>query len=75
VLGVIFDTDPAHAEGLEQWEIDYIDAFFDSLSWDVTDRNPMVSEIQFAKFLSMADTDRRWTYEGSLTTPPCSNSV
>ena len=23
----------------------------------------------------MVDTNNRWTYEGSLTTPPCSNSV
>lgn len=75
VLGVFFDTDPMYKEGLAGWQIRNIDAFFESMTWTETTKDPKVSEVKFADFLQMVDTDNRWTYEGSLTTPPCSNSV
>jgi carbonic anhydrase len=75
VLGVFFDTDPKHAERFDDWEIEIIDAMFESMQWDVTDKNPKVKELKVGDFLKIVDTTNRWTYDGSLTTPPCSNTV
>lgn len=32
-------------------------------------------EMPIGDFLNMVDIGNRWTYEGSLTTPPCTNSI
>lgn len=48
---------------------------FDSLEWTKTDGNPTVKEEKVSDFLQQTETDNRWTYEGSLTTPPCTTSV
>lgn len=52
-----------------------IDEFFDSLKWSVTDKNPKVEEVTYGKLMMMADMNNRWTYTGSVTTPPCAQHV
>jgi carbonic anhydrase len=74
-LGVLFDTDEEAAKGFTDEEIEIIDNFFESMSWSITDKNPKVKQVMVGDFLQMLDTNNRWTYEGSLTTPPCSTSV
>jgi len=48
---------------------------FDSLEWTKTDGNPRVKEMKIGTFLQMVEANERWTYDGSLTTPPCSTKV
>jgi ATP-dependent Zn protease len=48
---------------------------FDSQKWDVITGKATVKENKIGEFLQMVDTNNRWTYQGSLTTPPCTNSV
>ena len=48
---------------------------FDSMKWEVLDSNPVVDEIHIGDFLQMVDASQRWTYRGSLTTPPCSTAI
>jgi carbonic anhydrase len=52
-----------------------VDEFFDSLQWTVTDKNPKVDEVTYGKLMMMADMNNRWTYTGSVTTPPCAQNV
>ena len=52
-----------------------IDEFFDSLKWSVTDKNPKVEEVTYGNLMMMADMNNRWTYTGSVTTPPCAQNV
>jgi hypothetical protein len=81
VLGVLFDTDPDIAARFKEDEIKIVDDFFDSLRWDTTiidsDKYGIFPSIDLkvGDFMNMIDAKKRWTYEGSLTTPPCSTSV
>ena len=54
-----------------------IDKFFDSLQWDIVDRNPIAPVIPFADLMDLFDLKKneRWAYTGSLTRPPCSEYV
>lgn len=52
-----------------------IDGFFESLSWSTTDKNPKVKEVPYGQLMMMADMNNRWTYVGSVTTPPCAQNV
>jgi len=48
-----------------------IDGFFESLQWTTIDAQPKVAEVPYGKLMMMADMNNRWTYVGSVTTPPC----
>lgn len=51
-----------------------IDTFFETL--DLTNFNdPKVNLVTYGDLLTMVDTDNRWVYKGSVTTPPCAQSV
>lgn len=78
-----------------------VDAFFDSLDWDVMEedtssdpanqpaqdadgkrnlrdvkiKNPIVPKVNYGEVMMLFDTDRKWVYEGSQTTPPCATTV
>jgi carbonic anhydrase len=60
---------------MEEWETAIIDEFFDTLEWNVSDQNPIVHKVTYGKLMNMVDMDNRWTYRGSVTTPPCASSV
>jgi len=57
-------------------EVKIINAFFDSLEWDDATAEPkLVDEVTYGDLMNMADTNNRWTYKGSVTTPPCAQNV
>lgn len=72
-LGIIFDTtnyDPSVTDGQRA----QIDKFFDSLMlYDQT--NPISAEVAYGELIDALDTDNRWVYKGSVTTPPCARLV
>jgi carbonic anhydrase len=37
--------------------------------------DPTVQEIPFGELMSEIDTNNRWVYKGSLTTPPCTKLI
>jgi len=74
-MGVMFSQDPSVARKFTSDETDVIDGFFDSLRWDITDREPVVPVVTAGTLLHLFDMENRWTYEGSLTTPPCTTSI
>jgi hypothetical protein len=73
-MGLMFSVDKYDKKVTAAQEA-IIDEFFDSLKWDVTDKNPKVQEVTYGKLMMMADMNNRWTYTGSVTTPPCAESV
>jgi len=57
-----------------------IDKFFDSMSWDSKDVggnyiDPVVAEVPYGDLMMAVDMHNRWVYKGSVTTPPCAQSV
>lgn len=71
-LGVFFDTNKHNAD-LSEEQVKIIDTFFDQLSFAAND--PIPDEISFGQLMSVIDSENRWVYDGSLTTPPCSTIV
>uniref|UniRef100_A0A7S3CQV1 Alpha-carbonic anhydrase domain-containing protein n=1 Tax=Strombidium rassoulzadegani TaxID=1082188 RepID=A0A7S3CQV1_9SPIT len=51
-----------------------IDNFFESLDLSNQD-DPVVSLVAFGDLMSMIDTNNRYVYKGSVTTPPCDRFV
>lgn len=72
VVGIFFDT-KAGAE-LTPTEESVVDTFFETLKWSET-TDPKVSMVSFANMMAILDYKNRWTYLGSLTTPPCSTGI
>jgi carbonic anhydrase len=52
-----------------------IDNFFDSLSWENLTENPQVDIQNYGVLMTMVDFNNRYTYRGSVTTPPCARFV
>jgi len=73
-MGIIFDT-RKYDEGIENWQLDVIDNFFDNLKWEETGGNPKVEEVSYGELMMMVNMDTRWVYKGSVTTPPCATTV
>jgi len=73
VIGVIFDT-VRYDTSIPPSTIAVIDSFFDSLALDQLN-DPTVEAIPFAKLMNSIDTNNRWVYNGSLTTPPCTKNI
>ena len=71
-LGIIFDT-KKYDKSVSAEVVNIIDNFFDSLLLDQND--PVVKEIPYGELHSVIDTTRRYVYTGSVTTPPCTQSV
>ena len=60
---------------MEAWEQKILDNFFDSLKWDSSGDIQKVEEVPYGDLMMMVDMDNRWTYKGSVTTPPCAQNV
>ena len=73
-LGIMFSVNE-HTAMADQWQIDLIDEFFDSLQWNETASDPTVPMASYGKLMMMVDTRNRWVYKGSVTTPPCATTV
>jgi len=75
-LGVIFD--PVHYDmSITAADISKIDKFFDSLNFGGPwhDKSKKIREMAYGELFSVLDTNNRWVYKGSLTTPPCDHHV
>ena len=68
-VGVMFSVQDYTAK-LTAAEQMVIDTFFETL--DLTNTSdPKVNLVTYGDLLTMVDTDNRWVYKGSVTTPPC----
>jgi len=76
-VGIFWSTTDATIKWneLSSYQQDVINNFFESLRWDVTGSNPRVAEVPYGDLMLMVDTDNRWVYKGSVTTPPCAGLV
>ena len=73
-MGLFFSVND-YSRNVTPSQVAIIDEFFDSLSWSTTDSNPKVAEVSYGRIMMMADMNNRWTYKGSVTTPPCAQNV
>jgi carbonic anhydrase len=73
-MGIMFSVDK-HTANAEEWEVKIIDDFFENLQWSETTTDPIVDLVSYGKVMMMVDTDNRWVYKGSVTTPPCATLV
>ena len=80
-VGIIFSTDKYTAD-LTPAQQQVIDAFFDGLKWS-NDATPDsdgksawdVDMVLYGNLMEMVDSNNRWVYAGSVTTPPCARFV
>lgn len=85
-VGIMFSINDFTAR-LSWAEQRIVDTFFDNLSWeegikadydDKKDKHKSKMEVDwiaYADLLSLVDTENRWVYRGSVTTPPCAENV
>ena len=72
-MGIIFDT--KKYDKVDDDTVKAIDAFFDSLKLDTAAKTTNLVEVKLADMMKYVDMNNRWSYKGSLTTPPCSKTV
>jgi len=70
-MGLFFSVNDYTRE-MEAWEQKILTEFFDSMSWG---DSGSVEEIPYGNLMMMVDMNNRWTYKGSVTTPPCAQNV
>lgn len=75
VLGLMFDSENYSGEKDRAMEFreKYVDPFFESLK--LGEKGPTPNEIKFGDLVNAIQNWDRWTYEGSLTTPPCTQTL
>lgn len=74
-MGIIFDTREGYYDAVNPDVVTAIDEFFDSLSLNNGGKSTNLQEVKLANLMKYADLNNRWSYKGSLTTPPCSKTV
>lgn len=74
-MGIFFSVYNFHEEGLTVHMKNTIDAFFDSMKWEETTKNPIVDMVNYGELMMMSEMKNRWIYKGSVTTPPCDTFV
>lgn len=73
VIGIIFDQELYDKNTTDRQKA-YIDEFFDTLYFNLTtDTAPHY--IPFGEFMEVLNSDERFVYQGSLTTPPCAYKI
>ena len=73
-MGIIFSVDDYTAK-LTNKQRHVIDEFFDSIQMDANTGSYKVDEVKYGDLMMMVDMNNRWTYKGSVTTPPCATYV
>lgn len=72
-MGIMFSTTDASRKFSDK-EVAVIDKFFDDLKWEDSTKSKKavkVNSVSYGELMMMVDMDNRWTYRGSVTTPPC----
>jgi len=72
VLGFLFDVN--NNNGDVKFRETYVDPLFDSMELDKTG-SYKPAEVKIGDFMNAVRNWNRWNYVGSLTTPPCSESI
>ena len=72
-MGIMFSVEDYTAD-LSETQLAVINAFFDGLSWDETGE-VTADLILYGDLMEMVDSNNRWIYKGSVTTPPCATYV
>lgn len=76
-MGIMFSVN-SPSRSFSEADVAVIDKFFDDLEWEKTTKaKPTVNvdEVSYGELMMMVDMDNRWTYKGSVTTPPCKQNV
>jgi carbonic anhydrase len=73
-MGIMFSVNE-HNVNLTWAERQIVDAFFDGLRWDETSGAVNVDMVLYGSLMEMVDSNKRWVYKGSVTTPPCGRFV
>ena len=76
-VGIMFSVNKYNAK-LTWAEEKIIENFFENINFDAitdADTSAPVDWILYNDLLSLVNTDNRWVYRGSVTTPPCAQNV
>jgi len=73
-MGIIFDV-KYHTAKISWAEQQVIDTFFGNLKWEEDEEHPVVDVVNYGALMGMIDFNNRYTYRGSVTTPPCARFV
>jgi hypothetical protein len=73
-MGIMFSVND-YTPGVSFEDVTIIDKFFDSLGWDEVTKDVVVAEVPYGDLMMMFNMRDRWTYKGSVTTPPCAENV
>jgi len=78
-MGLMFSVEKP-SRSFEKWETDIIDGFFDSFDWPTIAKTSSYNEktvpkVTYGTLMMYVDMQNRWTYRGSVTTPPFATAV
>ena len=73
-MGIFFSTD-RFDDSVTPAQTQIIDDFFDSLKWNVATGEPTAPKVTYGDLMMMVNMRTRWSYKGSVTTPPCATTV
>ena len=73
-MGIMFSVNN-FTPGVTNADVAIIDEFFESMNWPENSKTPHVEKVPYGKLMMMFDMRNRWTYKGSVTTPPCKQNV
>jgi carbonic anhydrase len=76
-VGIMFSVNDYNAK-LTWAEEKIIDNFFENINMDTVGDKASATPVDwvlYADLLSLVNTDNRWVYRGSVTTPPCAQNV
>jgi carbonic anhydrase len=71
-VGIIFDVNN-YSKNVSERQVEIIDDFFEKLGFNK--RNHVAIYINYGELIDALDTENRWVYKGSVTTPPCATTV
>merc|ERR1711934_685173 len=71
-MGIFFSVNKSNAK-LDEADVKIIDDFFDSLKWDQAG-DQWSEMVPYGNLMMMVNMRRRWSYKGSVTTPPCATT-